>query len=42
MSVLIHETFQPGWQVLWKGKPHNAFGIANGLRLLFKEGEHYG
>ena len=42
MSVLIHETFQPGWQVLWKGKPHNAFGIANGLRLLFKEGQHYG
>ena len=42
MSVLIHETFQPGWQALWKGKAHNSFGIENGLRLLFKEGEHYG
>ena len=42
MSVLIHETFKAGWPTLWKGKFHNAFSIENGLRLLFKEGEHYG
>lgn len=48
MGVLVHERFEPGWQTGWTGKPHNAYSSDSrtegeqGLRILFRQGNHYG
>jgi hypothetical protein len=42
MSIVVHETFEPGWESSWEGKAHNAYKSGDGLRILFREGEHYG
>lgn len=42
MSVLVHETFEEGWQDSWSGKPHNAYVSGDALRLMFRQGDHYG
>jgi len=42
MATLVHETFEPGWETSWEGKPHNAYKSGDGLRILFREGQHYG
>ena len=42
MDIVVHETFEPGWEDSWKGKIHNAYKSGDGLRILFREGQHYG
>ena len=42
MSVLVHETFEEGWQDSWSGKAHNAYVSGDALRLMFRQGDHYG
>ena len=42
MSVLVHETFKDGWQDSWKGDIKNAYVSGDALRLMFREGNHYG
>jgi len=42
MTVLVHEQFQDGWQESWEGKIHNAYMSGDNLRLMFREGNHYG
>jgi hypothetical protein len=42
MGIVVHETFEPGWEDSWKGKIHNAYKSGDGLRILFREGQHYG
>ena len=42
MSILVHETFEDGWQDSWKGQVHNAYVSGDSLRLMFREGDHYG
>ncbi len=42
MSVLVHETFKDGWEKSWKGDIHNAYVSEDSLRLMFREGDHYG
>ena len=42
MPTLVHETFEDGWQDSWKGKIHNAYMSGDNLRLMFREGNHYG
>ena len=43
MSILVHEKFEDGWQDSWKGNVHHAYKTAgDALRLMFREGNHYG
>ncbi|SVD99310.1 uncharacterized protein METZ01_LOCUS452164, partial [marine metagenome] len=42
VSVLVHETFEDGWQDSWKGDIKNAYVSGDSLRLMFREGDHYG
>ena len=44
MTVLVYEAFDDGWDDSWEGKIHNAYTPSDGgaLRLMFREGEHYG
>ena len=42
MSVLVHETFEEGWQASWSGKAHTAYVSGDALRLMFRQGDHYG
>jgi len=42
VSVLVHETFEDGWQDSWKGDIKNAYVSGDALRLMFREGNHYG
>jgi hypothetical protein len=42
MSILVHETFEEGWQDSWSGNAHNAYVSGDALRLMFREGDHYG
>jgi hypothetical protein len=42
MSSLVHEEFEDGWEDSWSGKIHNAYMSGDNLRLMFREGNHYG
>ena len=42
MSILVHETFGDGWEKSWKGKVYHAYKSGDALRLMFREGDHYG
>ena len=42
MSILVHETFEKGWQKSWKGDIKNAYVSGDALRLMFRNGDHYG
>jgi len=42
MSILVHETFENGWEDSWKGKIHSAYRSDSGLRLMFRKDDHYG
>ena len=42
MSILVHEEFEDGWEDSWSGKIHNAYMSGDNLRLMFREGNHYG
>ncbi len=41
-KVLVHETFRGNWKESWKGLRHHATGTSTGLRLWFRQNEHYG
>ena len=42
MSILVHETFDDGWEKSWSGKIKNAYKSGDALRLMFRNGDHYG
>jgi hypothetical protein len=42
VSTLVHETFDEGWEQSWQGNAHNAYISGDALRLMFREGDHYG
>ena len=42
MSILVHETFDDGWEKSWSGQIKNAYKSGDSLRLMFRKGDHYG
>ena len=42
MSILVHETFDDGWEKSWSGQIKNAYKSGDALRLMFRNGDHYG
>ena len=42
MSMLVHETFDDGWEKSWSGQIKNAYKSGDSLRLMFRKGDHYG
>ena len=42
MGILVHETFDENWQSSWKGQIKNAYVSGDSLRLMLREGDHYG
>jgi len=42
VGALVEESFKEGWQESWSGNVHNAYVSEDRLRLMFREGDHYG